>query len=423
MPFSDLRVLLIEPNPKLSKHLEDLLRQMAYFVLPTTSGRGALQILRKAQPEIIIMPSFLSDIDVLVLLPTIRQLDEHISVLITVDMNNPGKLFSLLDQTVSGFIRKPIEESILKQQMEHVAQITLLQREIDTTKSMFERSLDIFPAHVALVKEDTVTFINRKFLDFLGFESYDQMRHKNVSLDSYISELNGQAYHGQNGEWLKSIINDPLDREPMVHMRDVRHPGHMDRIFTLSYTEFHEPGLFLVHLSDISDLQQERVELEGQANKDALTGAYRRRKFLEYLSIQEMYMATSGQAISLIMFDIDHFKRVNDTYGHDVGDSVLKTMCVLAEANIRTNDKLGRWGGEEFMILLVGADIKQAQGLAERLRSEIEHFAFAGVEGTCTASFGVGEWTAEETRSAFLKRIDKALYQAKKKGRNRVELA
>jgi diguanylate cyclase (GGDEF)-like protein len=119
------------------------------------------------------------------------------------------------------------------------------------------------------------------------------------------------------------------------------------------------------------------------------------------------------------MYDIDHFKAVNDTHGHHAGDRVLTGLCRIVACNLRQTDVLARWGGEEFMILSPNCDAQQAFELAEKLRRLIEEFVFDEV-GTMTCSFGVAQFQDGDTAEALTSRADAAMYAAKQKGRNRV---
>jgi diguanylate cyclase (GGDEF)-like protein len=125
--------------------------------------------------------------------------------------------------------------------------------------------------------------------------------------------------------------------------------------------------------------------------------------------------------LSIIIFDIDHFKEVNDRYGHSAGDYVLKTIADIVRESIRKIDYFVRWGGEEFMIISSETNLKDVSALAERIREIIESSTFEDV-GKVTVSFGVTEFRANDTEDSLIKRADDAMYEAKKKGRNRVEV-
>jgi diguanylate cyclase (GGDEF)-like protein len=122
------------------------------------------------------------------------------------------------------------------------------------------------------------------------------------------------------------------------------------------------------------------------------------------------------------MFDIDHFKEINDGYGHAVGDEVLVELSGLVRRNIRSADLFARWGGEEFMVLLPHTDLGGAASMAEKLRESVETHSFPGV-ARVTCSFGVAGFTEIDDATVILKRVDDALYEAKETGRNRVVVA
>ena len=131
---------------------------------------------------------------------------------------------------------------------------------------------------------------------------------------------------------------------------------------------------------------------------------------------------TSKHSFGLIMMDIDYFKRINDTYGHQVGDGVLMNVAHTLSNTIRTGDVLARWGGEEFVCLLPNVNIEKLLYVAEKLRSAIEETQTLESEKV-TGSFGVSIYTLGDTEVSLLHRADTALYKAKAKGRNRIEFA
>lgn len=158
---------------------------------------------------------------------------------------------------------------------------------------------------------------------------------------------------------------------------------------------------------------------EKQSITDTLTGANNRMKFDNALQTEMKTAIRYQTPLALIMYDIDHFKQINDTYGHQTGDYVLKELTRLVAGNIRSSDMLARWGGEEFMIIVPHDPNPRA--LAEKLRYAIEHHDFTGID-QLTCSFGVAILLSNDTPETFTARADDALYEAKLKGRNRVEL-
>ncbi len=153
---------------------------------------------------------------------------------------------------------------------------------------------------------------------------------------------------------------------------------------------------------------------------DSLTGLYNRLKFDHSLSEEIERTKRYKTSLSLIMFDIDHFKRVNDSYGHQKGDDVLRELAKVVGNNIRQHDVLGRLGGEEFGIVATETNLEAAGILAEKLRKNVEKSLFCD-DDSITCSFGVTQFRDDDCIDSFVKRADDALYKAKKGGRNRVE--
>lgn len=173
-------------------------------------------------------------------------------------------------------------------------------------------------------------------------------------------------------------------------------------------------------LAIVERLLWEQTELAGT---DQLTGLANRRRFNEFFERELNRRQRQATPLSLLLFDLDHFKRINDQYGHEVGDLVLGEVARLTGGAIRRTDLAARWGGEEFVVLLPDTDREAARQLAEKLRATIAAHDFPRV-GKLTVSFGVTSLLAEESGDKGLfKRADQALYQAKAGGRNRVEVA
>ncbi|WP_457622007.1 GGDEF domain-containing protein [Persephonella sp.] len=157
------------------------------------------------------------------------------------------------------------------------------------------------------------------------------------------------------------------------------------------------------------------------ATTDPLTGAYNRYQLFKKLEEEIERSNRYGNRLSLIMFDIDNFKSINDTYGHHIGDQVLKTTIETIKRYLRRTDILGRFGGEEFMIICPDVDDKGARNIAEKIRKLVKDLKVENIP-EITISIGVAEYTPGEDITEFIKKADIALYSAKKKGKNRVEI-
>ncbi|MHB1662115.1 MAG: sensor domain-containing diguanylate cyclase [bacterium] len=174
-------------------------------------------------------------------------------------------------------------------------------------------------------------------------------------------------------------------------------------------------------------LEKERLQFQELSEVDYLTGIFNRRKLEKFLEGYVKLAVRYNRPLSLIMFDIDHFKSINDNYGHQIGDNVLIEIADLVKTNLRETDFFARFGGEEFMILMPETNLSYAKAKAENLRKLIEENIFKYIYGL-TCSFGVIEYGKKDNSdnmqdivSGLIGRVDNALYRAKENGRNRVE--
>jgi diguanylate cyclase (GGDEF)-like protein len=175
------------------------------------------------------------------------------------------------------------------------------------------------------------------------------------------------------------------------------------------------------YFTDISDLKRVEEELRALSITDVLTGIYNRRYFQERLKSELSRAERGGSSLSVIMLDIDHFKQINDQYGHAEGDRVLQALCQRIAQRLRRGDVFCRLGGEEFMVLCPGSSGEQAYALALELWQGLRSAPTDGV-GVVTASFGIASWRRGEGADTLLLRADSGVYAAKQAGRDRVQL-
>jgi len=195
-------------------------------------------------------------------------------------------------------------------------------------------------------------------------------------------------------------------------VRDISETKRLQRLLSASNAE-----LRTAH----DQVERQNRELERLCVTDQLTGLYNRRRLDEVIQTEGRLARRTRCPLAMVLADIDHFKRINDTLGHQGGDQALRDIATLLKANVRDADVLGRWGGEEFMIVCRGTSLDQARVLAERLRTAMEIQSFElGHAGGTTCSFGVAAFNATQGTEAMIRDADDALYEAKAAGRNRV---
>lgn len=182
-----------------------------------------------------------------------------------------------------------------------------------------------------------------------------------------------------------------------------------------------KPSGFLVVTRDITDEYKRVLSLEKLASTDPLTSALNRRAFFERANSQAKILADTDSTYAVVMIDLDHFKNLNDTFGHAAGDRVLKTVAEVCMNSIRNDDVFARYGGEEFVLFLAGADPERAVAISERIRAAIAETTVICDTRTirATASLGVARHIEGLSLNDVLKNADKALYAAKNAGRDR----
>ncbi len=169
-----------------------------------------------------------------------------------------------------------------------------------------------------------------------------------------------------------------------------------------------------------NDLERRMREVTYLSVTDSLTGVYNRRKFNQCLVYEVDSARAQDRELSLIIYDVDIFKKINDTYGHDYGDFILLTITNIVRETITGADIIARWGGDEFTILMPGKSLEKAAAAAEEIRKKIYGVYFDAAE-TISCSFGVSSLKTADDFKSFVVRADMALYEAKNSGRNCVK--
>lgn len=283
--------------------------------------------------------------------------------------------------------------------------------------------LNSISAHVAILRPDaTILSTNKSWQDFSiqnGYEGASNMVGKNyfaVCREADNDDSN-QAIAGISGVMMGSL--------PEFHQEyDCSSPTEK-RWFKMTVRPLlSKIGSVLVSHEDVTRQKEVEMLLRDQAQTDPLTGIANRRRFFETASNEFLLSRRHNRPLSLLMVDCDHFKNINDTYGHETGDTVLVAVAKAMQQTVRTTDLVARAGGEEFMVLLPETSLQSALMVAEQIRAAIATLPFESSIGSfsVTASIGVASYTADIGDFATLAKIaDTLMYAAKQKGRNRVE--
>ncbi|WP_282937549.1 diguanylate cyclase [Paenibacillus sp. RC67] len=307
--------------------------------------------------------------------------------------------------------------------------------------------------YISITHEGLITDVNQTFLDKMGYTKADLVQKHLESIMSMANKLifhsyfypfinlNGQVEElfislkdsgGQsipyllNGRRLDNEGTEIIDCILMQMGKRIDYENELRSAKKQIEEAYLEKDQALVKLKQLHmEIEQKQAELMEMnallvelSTTDKLTGLKNRRFFQEKLEEHIDLYRRTGQPFSLLIVDIDHFKKINDTYGHQTGDQVLEKLAGILKAHSRKEDVAARYGGEEFVLILPNIDAPESKIIAENLRHIIAHSTWE--TGSLTVSIGIATITANDSDATIIKYADKALYASKENGRNRV---
>ena len=289
--------------------------------------------------------------------------------------------------------------------------VILLNRELIIAKNEMEEQNKMLDKYVLVLSTNTegiITSVNEAFCRLMGFKkeeligfTHKNLRHPDMT-DCFFSKM--WILLEENKVWSGEITNLKKDKTPVI--------------FSMNIEAIFKDGIKIGYRSISEDITDKK-RIEELSVTDKLTGLYNRLKLDEIMLIKIEEFRRYKVNFSIILIDLDDFKIVNDTYGHDVGDYILQSISNILKNNIRITDIVGRWGGEEFLIICNNTDLRESQIFTEKLRKLIEKTIFEKV-GAKTISSGIAQFNKDDDLNTIFKRADEALYEAKTTGKNKV---
>ncbi len=389
------RILVVDDDPNLRKTLADILRVKGYETVIAAIGTEAIAAAKQETFSLALIDLMLPDMPGLEVMARIKAISPLTEAIILTGHASMETAIEATGQGAFSYVLKPYQMDDLLQKIRHGVEREQAQEEIVRLAS-FPR---LHPSPVIEVNAfGVVTYINPAAEKlFPGLGSMGWLHPLLIGL----SEFREQRQCGQQADLVREVEIGQATYELHTHCIE-------------------ELDLIRIYVLDITQRKMAEKEIHMLATTDSLTGIVNRREFSSILTNEVERARRYGTLLSLIMYDLDYFKRVNDTYGHDMGDYVLRAVTTLVKDKIRSVDVVARWGGEEFMVLMPETDMQAARNAAEKLRLSIAGQPFGKVE-KLTVSFGVVAFEAQDDLNSLLKRVDDALYRAKELGRNRVE--
>ena len=275
-------------------------------------------------------------------------------------------------------------------------------------------SLDRLSEGITIIdSNDKLVLYNMRAAEYLGIAD-------DINVGASLNELVGiQEKDGKvdPGSLLMQQLDASRENKPQFFEREIEG----DRILSVRANPIPGGGVITLY-TDITEREAFERRLIEMATRDELTGLINRREFFTLAHHEEERAKREGHIVSVMMVDADYFKKINDTYGHAAGDDVLRNLADNCRSIFRKTDVVGRYGGEEFSVILPGAQVDMAKVIAERLRKAVEESVVKSDKGdiTYTVSIGIASDIGREVKiEEILDRADRALYTAKAQGRNR----
>ncbi|HDR7791782.1 TPA: GGDEF domain-containing protein [Bacillus luti] len=329
------------------------------------------------------------------------------------DQQITNEFAELLTLGIRNIVIAPVTpQAVLEEVNKSLYQLSLV-RQVSLQQELLQTMFDFRNDLLFIVEDDEIVDCNTNFLEFFGYENLFAYREQHLVFAEHFIRENGYYSTTHDITWL----DDTLSYDRRIKMSN--YEGVVST-FLLRATPLPEDlSRFIVKCTEITELDEIYQEQERLAMIDSLTEIYNRLKFQQILEVEWNNAIRSDEKIAVILFDIDNFKNVNDTYGHDFGDLALVQLANLMKSKMEPQHVFARWGGEEFIILVTNTVEKEAFQVAESLRFFIETKQFTGIS-KLTASFGVALYEQGITREELMQRADIALYEAKKNGKNQV---
>lgn len=414
--FHDLTVLYVEDDELISTTFGEFLKRRFGQVYIAHDGKQGLEAYKTHQPDMVITDISMPEIDGLEMSRNIKEINKDAQIIITTAYSSEDLFIKAIDIGVASYVIKPIERESLLKAIEAASQVVRLQKEVQEKNREIELILDFQEDMVIVTDGKNIKASNKSFLDFFDKKDMDELN-ASINLDDVFMLEEGFVYSSANRSWIEMLKNN----EPVQKKVRIKDTDSSIKTFMLKYNVAEQDeSLYVISFSDITDIEMEIFKIQKEADTDKLTGIFNRNRFDKLLEREIHHVQASSKHTSLLIFDIDKFKDVNDTKGHIVGDEVLKGLARVIYKNIRVNDIFARWGGEEFVIMAPDTKLEDALLFASKLREEVEKHVFVD-ELHITCSFGVTELSRKDTAVSVMERVDKALYAAKQNGRNRVE--
>jgi diguanylate cyclase (GGDEF)-like protein len=417
---NDFSVLIVDDEKTNVEYVSKILNE-SYKIKVAYNGKQALTIVKNIQIDLILLDIKMPVMDGY---EVIRKLKEdsktsEIPIIFLTSSKDNNTLLKVFELGAHDYITKPFNKEELKIRVANHLSRYHLQKETQQQQELLNMLINSQSYMILLVDSKSVKYINNFTLDFLNLKTLESFRAKYSCICDIFRNDDAYFHLGKVPEdeyWVDAINKLPSEKQ-IVSIYSAKQKTN--KTFKLNIDYLSNTNVYILTFLDISETISKQFELEYKSCHDPLTKSYNREYFQQnYNSIINSYKANNEQT-SIAMIDIDHFKLVNDTHGHDVGDEVLKRLVCVIKENSRHNDTVVRWGGEEFIIIM---STKNIQALEKTLQNICDLIRITEFEvcKNITISIGASMYKENEMIEETIKRADEALYSSKRNGRDQV---
>ncbi len=384
--LKEISVLYVEDEEMIRDVFSTLIKRYVKELYTAGDGGEGLEKFLDRKPDIVISDIRMPVLNGLEMADRIKQLSPETPIIFITAFSDTDYLRKALEIGVEGYITKPIDRNLLLKKLNFLGKSIVNKRKIDKYHRLIGMILDENDIPIMLLEDNRILISNKAFNRLFGYVSTIEEFKRRILKDSECDDFSKSRQ--------KQILC--IERDGVEYVFET--------------TAKAIDTYVLVYFKDITEYRKEILI-------DELTGVFNRK----YLKILERKIL--GKNVCLSMCDIDNFKSINDTYGHIVGDRVLRKVASILRGNLRSSDVVIRYGGEEFLIFLDGvSDVNIAGSVVENLRVKIERDVFAeGAKVSCSFGVGCGYISNPKDLRTLIEKVDGALYEAKRKGKNRVE--
>ncbi len=434
--LKNINILYVEDEDEVRELTSSFLSKFVNTMISACNGQEGLDLFKKhynddslENIDLVVTDINMPKLNGLEMLAEISKIDHLIPSIVTTAHNDSSFLKEAINQRVRGYVSKPLNMHSLIDSILMVSEpkylkdrLEKLNKELELTvekKTHELKSILNAQDNLILVINDDGSFeVNQTLLEFYGYKTIEEFSEHHICISKLFIPKNNYFVMENDGVWFEEIMKLE-DSKRVVMMNNTKGEEIIFRVNIKSF--MFNTKHTVISFTDITDLKHYTYELQYKATHDNLTKLLNRHKLNDELDKEITRENRYVHGLSLLMLDIDNFKLVNDTYGHDLGDIVLKDISKILQDSIRSTDYAARWGGEEFMVLLPETLLTEAAQIAELIRINIENYENTTLNKPTTVSIGVSQFKVnEDTVDTFIKNVDLAMYDAKQTGKNKV---